>query len=117
MTGNSTSEPRLVRESPSGIAEGSHLYKRGKYYYLFTAEGGTESQHSEVVHRSVIGPFGPWEAAPQMPLWQSGHGDEVRNTGHADLVEDAHGRWWAVLLGIRPMNKEGEWEASVFGQF
>jgi beta-xylosidase len=41
--------------------------------------------------------------------------DEVQNTGHADLVEDAKGNWWAVLLGVRPVRKEGEWEDSVLG--
>lgn len=48
-TGRCTSQPVLIRESSSGVAEGSHILKRGKYYYLFTAEGGTESGHCEWV--------------------------------------------------------------------
>lgn len=114
-TGNSTSEPKLIRESVSGIAEGSHIFKRGKYYYLFTAEGGTESGHCEWVFRSETSPFGPWEEGPDNPLWRNGVEDEVQNTGHADLVEDAQGRWWAVLLGVRPVKRDGSWEESVFG--
>ncbi|KAI9044349.1 glycoside hydrolase family 43 protein [Aspergillus affinis] len=115
-TGNSTSEPKLIRESSSGVAEGSHIFKRGKYYYLFTAEGGTESGHCEWVSRSAVSPFGPWELGPNNPLWRNGVQDEVQNTGHADLVEDAKGQWWAVLLGVRPVMRDGRWEESVFGR-
>ncbi|KAF4186723.1 hypothetical protein CNMCM7927_005110 [Aspergillus lentulus] len=115
-TGNSTSEPRLIRESASGVAEGSHIFKRGRYYYLFTAEGGTESGHCEWVCRSEVSPFGPWEVGPCNPLWRNGVDDEVQNTGHADLVEDAEGNWWAVFLGVRPVWKDGVWEESVFGR-
>ncbi|RAL63282.1 hypothetical protein DID88_004358 [Monilinia fructigena] len=74
-TGFSTSIPKVIRSSESGIAEGSHIFKRGKFYYLFTAEGGTES----------------------------GHCDEVVNTGHIDIVEDKNGNWWAVMLACRPI--------------
>ncbi|CAL5874208.1 uncharacterized protein PFLUO_LOCUS8496 [Penicillium psychrofluorescens] len=115
-TGNSTSEPKLIRESSSGVAEGSHIFKRGRYWFLFTAEGGTESGHCEWVSRSETGPFGPWHVGPNNPLWSNGGEDEVQNTGHADLVEDAHGRWWAVLLGVRRIQIEGMWEESVLGR-
>ncbi|PYI01448.1 hypothetical protein BO78DRAFT_433626 [Aspergillus sclerotiicarbonarius CBS 121057] len=115
-TGSSTSEPKLIRESTSGVAEGSHIFKRGPYYYLFTAEGGTESGHCEWVSRSTTSPFGPWEVGPANPLWRNGKDDSVQNTGHADLVEDAQGQWWAVLLGVRPVWKDGCWEESVFGR-
>ncbi|KAE8376020.1 glycosyl hydrolase [Aspergillus bertholletiae] len=115
-SGASTSEPKLIRESTSGVSEGSHIFKRGNYYYLFTAEGGTESGHCEWVSRSEMGPFGPWEVGPHNPLWRNGINDEVQNTGHADLVEDAQGRWWAVFLGVRPVRKDGDWEESVFGR-
>ncbi|KAI5305350.1 hypothetical protein KEM56_004643, partial [Ascosphaera pollenicola] len=115
-TGACTSAPQLVRSSSSGVSEGSHLFKRGKYYYLFTAEGGTESGHSEWVHRSDKSPLGPWEGCPTNPLWRNTTEDEVQNTGHADLVEDVYGRWWAVFLGVRPVKKEDGWVASVFGR-
>ena len=105
----------MIRESLSGVAEGSHIYKRGRYYYLFTAEGGTESGHCEWVSRSEVGPFGPWELGPNNPLWRNGVNDEVQNTGHLDLVEDADGNWWAVLLAVRPVQRGDKWEDSVFG--
>ncbi|KAJ5349587.1 Concanavalin A-like lectin/glucanase subgroup [Penicillium brevicompactum] len=115
-TGKSTSEPRLIRESSSGVAEGSHIFKRGRYWYLFTAEGGTESGHCEWVSRSETGPMGPWQLGPNNPLWRNGVEDEVQNTGHADLVEDPHGQWWAVVLGVRPVLRAGKWEESVLGR-
>ncbi|RAL14747.1 glycoside hydrolase family 43 protein [Aspergillus homomorphus CBS 101889] len=115
-TGASLAEPQLIRESASGVAEGSHLFRRGEYYYLFTAEGGTESGHCEWVCRSKSGTLGPWEVAPTNPLWRNGLADEVQNTGHADLVEDVKGQWWAVLLGVRPVWRDGAWEESVFGR-
>ncbi|KAK8208400.1 glycosyl hydrolase [Phyllosticta capitalensis] len=113
-TGRSTSELRLIRESlqGSGVAEGSHIIKRANFYYLLTAEGGTEGGHSEYVSRSAVGPFGPWELGPCNPLWSNGPGDQVQNAGHADLVEDENGNWWAVLLAVRPRNGQ----ASVFGR-
>ncbi|KAL4960008.1 glycoside hydrolase family 43 protein [Aspergillus stella-maris] len=119
-TGTATSPSRLIRSSDSGVSEGSHIFKRNGLYYLFTAEGGTESGHCEWVFRSEKGPFGPWEVGPRNPLWRNGVHDEVQNTGHADFVEDQHGEWWAVLLGVRPVWREdgegGRWEGSVFGR-
>ncbi|KAH8694154.1 glycosyl hydrolase [Talaromyces proteolyticus] len=114
----STTRPKLNRtqNSPSGISEGSHIFKRVRYYYLLTAEGGTGSAHNECVFRSEKGPFGPWEAAPHNPVCRNGINDEVQNTGHADLVSDSQGQWWAVLLGVRPVWNKNRWETSVFGR-
>jgi len=115
-TGVSTSPARLIRSSSSGIAEGSHILKRGKFYYLFTAEGGTEEGHCEWVSRSETGPFGPWELGKVNPLWRNTAEDDVQNTGHADFVEDKNGRWWAVFLGVRPRKVGTTWRASPFGK-
>ncbi|GAB7347030.1 hypothetical protein MBLNU459_g3175t2 [Dothideomycetes sp. NU459] len=112
-TGRSLTPPVVVRKSPSGVAEGSHIIKRGSYYYLFTAEGGTESGHSEWVFRSQVGPLGPYETGPCNPLLSSTLQDEVQNTGHADLVEDAEGSWWAVALAVRPTRVENKTNASI----
>lgn len=116
QTGNSTSKATLIRESKSGIAEGSHLFKRGKFYYLFTAEGGTGSGHSEYCFRSEKSPLGPWEACPQNPLLHNSTQEEVQNTGHCDFVSDSQGRWWAVCLAVRPERTESSWTPSVFGE-
>ncbi|GAW25768.1 putative glycosyl hydrolase protein [Rosellinia necatrix] len=104
-TGRTLTPPRLIRESPHGIAEGSHILRYGEYYYLFTAEGGTEAGHQEWVFRSREGVYGPWEAQGR-PLWYNGPDEEVQRTGHADVFDDGDGNWWAVFLGVRPVRDE-----------
>ncbi|OBT56544.1 hypothetical protein VE04_03239 [Pseudogymnoascus sp. 24MN13] len=116
ITGRTLTAPKVIRASPHGIAEGSHIIKRGKYYYLFTAEGGTEAGHQEWVLRSEVGPLGPWELGPVNPLWYNGTEEEVQSTGHADVFEDAKGDWWAVFLGVRPRLCEKEWLDSPLGR-
>ncbi|KAK7206283.1 glycosyl hydrolase [Myxozyma melibiosi] len=119
-TGRSLTAPIVLRTAPSGLAEGSHIIKRGRYYYLFTAEGGTETHHSEWVMRSSQGPLGPYEVGPLEavnPLVCNSTNEDVQNTGHADLVEDCDGNWWAVLLAVRPTRIEvGEWVDSALGR-
>lgn len=85
--------------------EGPHLYKRDGTYYLLLAEGGTSYQHAVTVARSTS-PWGPFEAAPNNPVLshRDRRSEPIQATGHADLVETADGRWWAVFLGIRPWN-------------
>lgn len=108
-SGRTLTPPVVIRSSHHGIAEGSHIIKRGRYYYLFTAEGGTEAGHQEWVFRSKEGVYGPWEGTGKA-LWYNGPGEEVQRTGHADVFEDGKGRWWGVLLGVRPVKGEaGDW--------
>ncbi|WKT41539.1 Glycoside hydrolase, family 43 [Fusarium oxysporum f. sp. vasinfectum] len=103
-TGRTLTAPKVIRKSPHGIAEGSHIFKRGDWYYLLTAEGGTEAGHQEWVFRSKDGPLGPWESQGK-PLWYNGPDEEVQRTGHVDVFEDGNGDWWSVLLGVRPGEK------------
>lgn len=96
-------EPRVIWRG-SGLAhpEGPHLYRRGPWWYLLTAEGGTERGHAVCVARSraIDGPF---EAAPANPIFsRRSTGFPVQNTGHADLVERVDGEWAMVYLGVRP---------------
>ena len=96
--------PRVIWRGTGGIwPEAPHLYRRGRWYYLVTAEGGTSYGHSVVVARSRR-PYGPFAPSPHGPLLT--HRNRPRHpiqaTGHADLVELDDGTTWAVLLGIRP---------------
>jgi len=86
--------------------EGPHIYKRGGFYYLIPAEGGTAEDHSQVVFRSknVDGPYVAWE---KNPILTQRHLDPKRKnpvtcTGHAAFVETDRGDWWAVFLACRP---------------
>jgi len=86
--------------------EGPHLYKRDGWYYLCCAEGGTSSQHSQVILRSqsVTGPFAPWDKNPILTQRDlDGNAPlAVTCTGHADLVIGPDGNWWSVFLACRP---------------
>ncbi len=86
--------------------EGPHLFKRGAWYYLMCAEGGTSVNHSEVIlrSRSVWGPYVPYENNPiltQRDLAKD-RANPIINAGHADLVEAPDGSWWATFLASRP---------------
>jgi len=95
---------RVIWKGTGGIwPEAPHLYRRGRYYYLVTAEGGTSYGHAVVVARSTR-PNGRFRASPHGPLvtHRDRPRDPVQATGHADLVEGEDGTTWMVLLGIRP---------------
>ncbi len=89
--------------------EGPHLYRHAGWYYLMCAEGGTSTQHSEVVLRSHS-PWGPFEAFAGNPILTQrdlppDRPDPIANAGHADLVATAAGDWWAVFLASRVYGK------------
>lgn len=82
--------------------EAPHLYRRGRYWYLMIAEGGTERGHAVSIARGPS-PTGPFEPCPWNPiLTHRGLAHDIQNTGHADLVELDDGSWWMVLLAVRP---------------
>ncbi len=53
----------IFRGTEIGFTEGPHLYRRGDYYYLLTAEGGTGWGHAVTMARSS-GINGPYELHP-----------------------------------------------------
>ena len=84
--------------------EGPHIYKINGYYYLMLAEGGTELCHRVAIARSRA-IFGPYEPCPHNPvLTNSATSRPIKAVGHADLVEDENGGWWAVCLANRPIS-------------
>jgi beta-xylosidase len=112
-TGRCLSPIQWNRISPFGIgiAEGPHIFKIGGYYYLSTADGGTDEGHQQWICRSTTGPFGPWEVGPEgsvNPVIFNGDDRSIRNTGHLDFIETPNGKWWAVFLGVRPQGEKSE---------
>jgi alpha-N-arabinofuranosidase len=106
-TGKLAEEPKLVWSGTGGIwPEGPHLYKVNGTYYLLISEGGTSYDHSLTVARSKS-PWGPFEANPDNPILTHRRiaGLPIQAVGHADLVQAESGLWWAVLLGIRPLER------------
>jgi len=91
-----------------GFTEGPHLYKRGGYYYLLTAEGGTGWGHAVTLARSP-NLLGPYELHPDGYLLTARHRPdmELQRTGHADLVETSAGETYMVYLCGRPLRNRG----------
>ncbi|MCM1355397.1 MAG: glycoside hydrolase family 43 protein [Staphylococcus sp.] len=91
--------------------EGPHLYHIKDKYFLMCAEGGTGADHREVIFesKSPKGPFVPCRINPILSQrgLDPGRQYAVTSTGHADLVEDKDGKWWAVFLGVRPYSSAG----------
>lgn len=93
------------QENPTWI-EGPHIFRKGGWYYLTAAEGGTGDRHSQVVLRGrrPEGPFMPFRHNPiltQRDL-DPARPNPITSAGHADLVDTASGDWWAVFLATRP---------------
>ena len=93
-----------ISQKPIWI-EGPHLFKRGGWYYLSCAEGGTGPNHSQVVLRSRS-PWGPFVAFAGNPILTqrdlpAGRDKPVTNAGHAQLVEAPDGTWRATFLASR----------------
>ena len=90
----------------SPFAEAPHIYKVHNKYMLIIAEGGTWNNHAVSVFMSdsVSGPYVPGIANPVMTHRHLGKNSEITSVGHADLVQDQKGKWWAVMLGVRPLD-------------
>lgn len=80
--------------------EGPKLFKKGEYYYLTVAQGGTAgpaTSHMVISARSKT-PFGPWENSPYNPIVRTQSSDERWwSKGHSTIFEDADGKWWMIL--------------------
>lgn len=84
-------------------AEGPHIYKKGGYYYLLISEGGTAYEHalSIAISKDIAGPYKNNPRNPVLTHRQLSYDYPISGVGHADLVELADGRWYAVALGWR----------------
>ena len=98
----------LYTGTAAGMTEGPHLYKRDGWYYLVTAEGGTEWFHQATVARSrdVLGPY---ETDPDTPLITSVHRPDLalQKAGHGSLVDTPAGEWFFAHLTGRPLTPRG----------
>ena len=109
-TGKLLDEPKRIWNGTGGVwPEGPHLYKVGGWYYLMIAEGGTSYDHGITVARSKS-PFGPFEAHKGNPILSHKSHPQlpIQATGHGDLVQAGDGKWWMVLLGVRPNEQDGK---------
>ncbi|WP_127533275.1 glycoside hydrolase family 43 protein [Paenibacillus kobensis] len=104
-TGKALSEPVVVCRGDGGVwTEGPHLYRIHGIYYLLCACGGTGRDHRVLAARSEY-PTGPFELHDEPILTHNKLPDHpLHNLGHADLIEDEAGNWWALFLGVRPVD-------------
>jgi xylan 1,4-beta-xylosidase len=82
--------------------EGPKITRRGDFYYLTTAVGGTAGPptgHMVIVARSRS-LDGPWENYPHNPLIRTAsERDKWWSRGHATLFGGPGGRWWMIYHG------------------
>ncbi|MGL4429718.1 MAG: glycoside hydrolase family 43 protein [Silvania sp.] len=107
-----------------GCIEAPHLTKRGNYYYMMTAEGGTGYGHAVTMGRAR-NVWGPYESDPQNPILTSypENFDErhdanhlkpqyfnpetyLQKAGHGSYVETPQGEVYLVHLCSRPFREE-----------
>jgi len=82
--------------------EGPKLFRRGSWFYIVTAVGGTSGPptgHMVVVARSRS-INGPWENCPHNPIVRTRSAHEAWwSRGHATAVEGPGGNWYFVYHG------------------
>jgi xylan 1,4-beta-xylosidase len=82
--------------------EGPKLLRRGQYFYIVSAVGGTSgppTSHMVIAARSRS-IHGPWENCPQNPIVRTRSANERWwSRGHATVVEGPHGDWWMIYHG------------------
>ncbi|HXT71179.1 MAG TPA: family 43 glycosylhydrolase [Vicinamibacterales bacterium] len=104
--------------------EGPKIIRRGAYYYMVLAEGGTAGPptgHMVVAARSRS-IDGPWENAPNNPILRTKSAAERWwSKGHGTLVEAPDGKWFIVYhayesgfytLGRQTLLEPIEWTAD-----
>ncbi len=87
-----------------GATEGPFILKKDGWYYLITAEGGTNFHHAVTVCRSKnIG--GPYEVHPENPILSSHNASNppLQRTGHGFMQETQQGEWYLTHLCGRPI--------------
>lgn len=99
----------IFRGTPLGCTEAPHLYKRGNYYYLLTAEGGTGFNHAMTMARSND-IMGPYEVDPQgyVLTTKDNRDCELQRCGHGDIFETQNGETYLVHLCGRPLKGLGK---------
>jgi beta-xylosidase len=82
--------------------EGPKVMRRGDYFYIITAVGGTAGPptgHMVIAARSKS-IHGPWENCPHNPIVRTTDlAEKWWSRGHATLFEGPGGDWWSVYHG------------------
>jgi xylan 1,4-beta-xylosidase len=94
--------------TPLDFTEAPHLYKRDGWYYLLTAEGGTNWNHAVTMARSR-NLTGPYELHPDTYIMSARQRPDcdLQRAGHASLVETQTGETYLAYLVGRPLRNRG----------
>ena len=86
-----------------GLTEAPHLFRRGDYYYLTIAEGGTGYDHAVTLARARA-ITGPYETHPARHVITARFNPEnpIQRMGHGQYVAGHDGRHWHSFLCGRP---------------
>jgi len=85
-----TTKEQTVISGKDGL-EGSHFYKKGKYYYIYSTYGGYPS--GQAVFRSTS-PFGPYEERMVLEKTINGKANTIHQ---GSLIQDVKGNWWTIM--------------------
>ena len=98
----------IFRGTPIGFTEAPHLYKRGGYYHLVVAEGGTAWGHAVTMARSRT-IDGPYELHPDTYVLTARDRPDcaLQRAGHASLVDTPADETFMVYLCGRPLPNRG----------
>lgn len=82
--------------------EGPKLFRRGEWFYLVAAVGGTSgppTSHMVIAARSRS-IHGPWQDCPHNPIVHTKSADEPWwSRGHATVVQGPNDTWWMIYHG------------------
>jgi xylan 1,4-beta-xylosidase len=89
------------------LTEGPNIYKRGGWYYLMLAEGGTGWNHGISMARakSISGPY-ELDPQPSVITSRDDPGWPLQKAGHGELVETPAGETYLAHLASRPIMPE-----------
>lgn len=105
---NLINEPKILfNGTKAAKTEAPQIYKHGDYYYLVTAEGGTEVGHMVTVARSKK-VTGPYEVDPQNPMLTAKNDSNLtlQCSGHASIVKGLDDSWFMAHLMTRPLEEK-----------
>ena len=99
-------EGKEIYQADRIFLEGPHIFKRGEYYYLFTADTGTGEGHGQSIQRSgsIWGPY-EWYEGNSILTARNNPELLLQKSGHCDLVETQTGQWYAVHLCGRALER------------
>lgn len=101
-------KPEKVLEAPKlpeewevegEFPEAPNVFRRGEYYYLTYADGGTSGPATShmIMSARAKNLYGPWELSPYNPVIHTWKREEKWiSKGHGHFVDDKAGNWWVI---------------------